>query len=284
MIVDCHCHIFTDRILENVTDRLAMIAELKLNARDAAGRLDPKSLDESAEANDVDLCVLLPTASPSKVRAENDRFIQFSRKFPRLRTLATLHPVMRGLSDEIVRMFDLGINGFKFSSFSQRFDLSSRDVEMMVTQVECLGRDRGIQPVLVFDTFARADIHFGARSEHITTALHLAGLAHRHQGIHVVGAHMGGLVADFDQLRRALLPAPNLSLDTSNAAHTLEEGQFVELLRIHGSSHILFGTDWPWFGHATERPKIAALLVTAGYTQSEQAAVFGGNAQRLLGL
>ena len=45
------------------------------------------------------------------------------RNLPDCRSFATLHPMMKGLSDEIRRVFDLGIIGFKLSSFSQRFDL-----------------------------------------------------------------------------------------------------------------------------------------------------------------
>ncbi|MBI5569388.1 MAG: amidohydrolase family protein [Desulfomonile tiedjei] len=284
MFVDAHCHIFTDRIVENVKAKPAMIEELKLNTRGAVQRLDPRALEESAEANAVDVCVLLPTASPERIRSENDRFVGFSREFPRLRTFATLHPEMQDLSGEIQRIFDLGINGFKFSSFSQRFDLSSPEVEAMLTELERLGRDRAIPPVLVFDTFIRADIHFGAQPDYLTTPSKLAELARRHEGLNVVGAHMGGLLADFDELRRVLLPAPNLYLDTANAAHTLEHGQFVELLRTHGASRILFGTDWPWFTHTGERALIGSLLTQAGYDSSEQAAVFGENAEGLLGL
>ncbi len=284
MLVDSHCHIFTNRIVRNVKGNPAMIEELKLNTHDALPRLEPKALEESAEAHNVAACVLLPTAAPEKVRSENDRFIQFTLEFPRLRTLATLHPTMRDLSDEIIRMFDLGINGFKFSSFSQRFDLLAPEVEVMLTEVERLGRDREPKPILVFDTFARADIYFRAQPDHLTTPSKLVKLGRRHQGINFVCAHMGGLLADFDELRRVLLPAPNIFLDTANAAHTLSENQFIELLRVHGSSHILFGTDWPWFVHGAERSKIGSLLVKAGYDQSEQAAVFGGNAERLFGL
>lgn len=264
-------------------DRPLMVEELKLNVADSLPRLDPKSLKESAETNGVDLCVLLPTALPDKVRAENDRFIRLSAELTRLRTLATLHPMMRGISDEILRVFGLGINGFKFSSFSQRFDLSSREVNAMIEAVEQSGRQRGTQPVLVFDTFVRADTYFGAHPDHLTTPSKLAELIHRHPGINFVAAHMGGLLADFDELRQELPPAPNLYLDTSNAAHTLKKDQFIDLLRIHGSSHILFGTDWPWFSHATEIPKMRALLEQAGYDQLDQAEVFGENARRLFG-
>ena len=92
---------------------------------------------------------------------------------------------------------------------------------------------------------------------------------------------MGGLAADVDELLHELTPAANLYLDTSNAAHTLTNGEFIQLLKIHGPSHILFGTDWPWFLHAAEIPKIRSLLEKAGYDKFEQEAVFGDNARRL---
>lgn len=283
MIVDCHCHIFTTRIVGNMQARPALVEQLHLTVWDALKRLAPNALQESADKNHVDMCVLLPSTGPERIRAENDRFIGFTRAFQRLRTLATLHPMMRDPSDEVQRMFDLGIKGFKFSSFSQRFDLSSPEMEIMLSTIERMGRYRGIEPTLVFDTFARADLHFGADPDHLTKPSKLAELAHRHSGINFIGAHMGGLLADFDELRRALHPAPNLYLDTSNDAHTLSEEQFIELLKIHGSSQILFGTDWPWFVHTAELSKIGSLLVKAGYDQLQQAAVFGQNARRLFG-
>jgi hypothetical protein len=270
--------------VENVNAKPTMVRELKLNTHDALPRLDPEALDESAEANGVSLCVLLPTAGPEKIPSENDRFIDFSVKSHRIRTLATLHPAMRDLSGEVMRMFDFGINGFKFSSFSQHFDLTSQEAEQMLTRIGRLGAGRNTRPVLVFDTFVRADVYFAAHRDHLTTPSRLAQLARRHPGINIVGAHMGGLLADFDALRRHLLPAENLYLDTANAAHTLEEGQFVELLRVHGASHILFGTDWPWFVHEAELGKVGSLLAKAGYSESEQDRVLGGNAMQLFGL
>ncbi len=283
MIVDCHCHIFTTRIVENMQARPALVEQLHLNVWDALKRLALNALQESADKNDVDVCVLLPSTGPDRIRAENDRFIEFTRELPRLRTLATLHPMMRDPSDEIQRMFDFGIKGFKFSSFSQRFELSSPEMEILLFTIERMGRYRGIEPTLVFDTFASADLHFGANPDHLTKPSKLAELAHRHSGINFIGAHMGGLLADFDELRRALHPALNLYLDTSNAAHTFSEEQFIELLKIHGSSQIVFGTDWPWFVHTAELSKIGSLLVKAGYDRFQQAAVLGENARRLLG-
>ena len=283
MLIDSHCHIFTTRIVDNMQSRPALVEQLHLNVWDSLKRLEPAALQESAEENGFDVCLLLPSTGPDRIRAENDRFIGFTKELPRLRTLATLHPMMRDLTHEISRMFDLGIIGFKFSSFSQRFDLSSREVEVMLTDLARLAGNRNIRPVVIFDTFARADIFLDANPNHLTTPFKLSQLVNRHLGINFIGAHMGGLLADFDEIRRDLPPAPNLYLDTSNAAHTLKGEQFVELLRIHGSSHILFGTDWPWFVHNTELDKIRNLLAEASYDQLEQEAVFGRNARRVFG-
>jgi uncharacterized protein len=283
MLIDSHCHIFTTRIVGNMQARPALVEQLHLNVRDASTRLEPVALQESAEENGFEVCLLLPSTGPDRIRAENDRFIAFTRASSRLRTLATLHPMMRGLPDEISLMFDLGIVGFKFSSFSQRFDLSSQEVEVMLIKVGRLAGNRNIRPVVIFDTFARADTYLDASPNHLTTPFKLSQLVKRHQDLNFVGAHMGGLLADFDEIRKDLPPAPNLYLDTSNAAHTLEEEQFVELLGIHGSSQVLFGTDWPWFVHGREVSKIRNLLVKAGFDREAQEAIFGGNASRVFG-
>jgi predicted TIM-barrel fold metal-dependent hydrolase len=281
MIVDSHCHIFTRQIIQNVSSNSALVQSIKLDVERAEQRREPEALEQSAAASGVEICLLLPTAAPNKVRAENDRHLGFASEFPRLRTLATLHPVMKDLSGEIRRVFDLGAVGFKLSSFSQRFDLMSREVEDMLCALEKSGSDCGIRPVVVLDTFTRADIHFGAGRDHLTTPAKLAEIARRHSEIDFVGAHMGGLAADPDELLHELTPTANLYLDTSNAAHTLTNGEFIQLLKMHGPYHILFGTDWPWFHHAAEIPKIRSLLEEAGYNESEQEAVFGENARKL---
>ncbi len=282
MIIDAHCHIFTKQIVTNVSSRPGLADLLKLDVAYAGHCLDPKVLEHSAARNNIETCVLLPTAAPNKVRAENDRHFKIASKSPKLRSLATLHPVMNGLSDEIGRVFDLGVTGFKFSSFSQRFNLISLEVEVMLSNLEKSARD-GIRPAVVFDTFTKADIYFGAAHEHVTIPSKLAETARRHPEINFVGSHMGGLAADFQELVHHLIPMSNFYLDTSNAAHTLTRRQFVELLKIHGANHILFGTDWPWFEHSREIPVIRSLLEEAGYGQSEQQAVFGENARKLFG-
>jgi uncharacterized protein len=280
MIVDCHCHLFTKQVIRNVTSREALVGELQLGA-DVLDRSDPRTLEESAAGNGVECCLLLPTAAPERVRAENDRYLAAASSFPRLKALATLHPRMEDLAGEAGRVLDLGVPGFKFSSFSQRFDIRSEDVDRMLERVREVAASKGKSFTIVLDTFNRADVHFGAEGAHITTPARLASLVRRHPAIRFLAAHMGGLAADFTALRDGLPPAPNLFLDTSNAGHTLGAGEFVELLQRHGADHILFGTDWPWFDHASEIPLIDALLDRAGFDRGQKESVFRSNAEDL---
>jgi uncharacterized protein len=280
MIIDCHCHIFTKQVIQNVTSRMALVEELDLGV-DVEHRSEARVLDESARENHVAYCILLPTASPDKVRSENERYLSIADSFPRLRTLATLHPQMNLLADEAERMFDRGITGFKFSSFSQRFDLASVDVEKMLIMIQDTATRKRKAYTIVLDTFNRADIHFGAQGEHLTTPAKLNAVVRRHPDIRFLAAHMGGLAADFHHIRFDLKPASNLYVDTSNAAHTLSADQFVDLLQRHGADHILFGTDWPWFDHASEIPLIDSLLDQAGFGPDKKEAVFRKNAEIL---
>ncbi len=261
-----------------------LVRELKLNVDQAFDRLEPRVLQEHAEMHDIKLCLLLPTAMPDKVTRENRRFMAFAREYSRLRTLGTLHPLMSSAGDEIRSVLDSGISGFKFSSFSQKFDICSPEFTALLDELERIGGVWKTTPVVVLDTFNKGVEYFGSSSEHITSPKKLSFLVKTHPGLCFLAAHMGGLLHDFSEIRNDLFPAPNLFLDTSNAAHTLTEEQFIELLNSFGADHVLFGTDWPWFDAGSERVRIGALMQKAGYTADEQFAVLGENAIKLFGL
>jgi len=76
----------------------------------------------------------------------------------------------------------------------------------------------------------------------------------------------------------------NLFLDTSNAAHVLEEKEFIYLLKVHGPEHIIFGTDWPWLTHSPEIDLQNSMFEKAGYSKKDMGLVFSKNMARLLEL
>jgi len=280
MIIDCHCHIFTKQVIRNVVSKSELMTELHLDP-EAAGKGSVEDLIKSARQNNVGCCILFPTSPPENVASENDRYISMASSQPGLKTLATLHPEMADIAGEARRVFELGITGFKFCSFSQRFDILSEKAGTMLLAIRDVANRMGKSFTIVLDTFTRADFHFGARPEHLTRPGRLNVLVRRHPDIRFMAAHMGGLVAGFDELRKELLPAANLYLDTSNAAHTLNPDQFTELLNLHGADHILFGTDWPFFDHASEIPFIDSLLDKAGFSVGQKELVFRKNAEMI---
>lgn len=278
MIIDCHCHIFSKQVIRNVVSRSELMSELHLDPG-AERKCTVEDLAVSARQNGVGFCILFPTAPPENVAAENDRYFSLASSAPEIKTLATLHPEMDDPAREAERVFARGITGFKFCSFSQRFDILSEKTERMLDAIKTSAKAKDRSFTIVFDTFTRADYHFGAREEHLTRPAKLSTLVRRHPEIRFMAAHMGGLVADFSELRDKLSPAPNLYLDTSNAAHTLAPHEFVELLHRHGPEHVLFGTDWPFFDHASEIPLIDSLLDKAGFSKREKELVLRINAE-----
>lgn len=280
MIIDSHCHMFTLQVIKNVTSRAALMSELCLSPA-AESRCDALKLEQSAEQNRIEFCILFPTAPPEGVIKENDRHLSVVSHFKRIKTLATLHPRLENIEEEAGRMLDAGVRGFKFCSFSQRFDIDSDETEKMFAAIKRAGIQRNIGVTIAFDTFNRANVHFGAKTQHLTTPEKLNRVVERHRDINFLAAHMGGLAADFNEIRNCLEPAPNLFLDTSNAAHVLEPGEFIQLLQLHGSSHILFGTDWPFFDHAVEIKLIDSLLERAGFDRAQKESVFRKNAENL---
>jgi len=281
-IIDAHCHLFSPRVIDNVERHREPLGALHLDFGQVRQRLTPDSLLASAGAAGVGACVVLHTADRDRVAETNQRAIELHVDGSTLHALGTGHPLLPGLDDEFRRLASTGTRGLKFSSFSQAIDFCSHESFRMLDLAEGVWRERGRTPTVVLDTFVRADRVFGTDPRFLTRPGTLSRLAARFRGINFIGAHMGGLAADFDDLTRRLKPRENLFIDTSNAAHTLSAEQFVTLLRNHGPTQVLFGTDWPWFGHAEEIPKILGLLMRAGYDQAGFRSVFRDNADRLL--
>jgi uncharacterized protein len=277
-IVDSHGHLFTPAMMAHMAAMPAMLCELRLDVDAARQRLSPADLRNSAVVNGVSDCVLLPSGTASKVARIFD--IHVAAAGGTVHTLGTLHPDMSGLRVELARQLAAGARGFKLSSFSQGFDPVGEGAMAMLGTLE----RRVPRPVVVVDTYTRAHVHFGADPACVTTPARLATLVERFDGITFVGAHMGGLAAPFEELSAQLPPHPNLWLDTSNALHVLNAEQFECLLMAHGPDRVMFGTDWPWFGHAEEIPFVMRRLGGCGLSGDEIGRVMGGNAVELYDL
>jgi predicted TIM-barrel fold metal-dependent hydrolase len=283
-IFDSHAHLYSPAVIASVQNREGLADSLCLKMDEAATRTDKRALMQECEAAGIHACLLLPTAPVHKVAEVNDRFMAAVRGEDRLLTAGTLHPYAPDQDKELERLSRCGIRALKLCSFSQGFDLEAPETLRLFRLIRAHNISGKPGFYVILDTFYEADVYFGAPIDCITTPRKLGHLASAFQEICFVGAHMGGLAAPFSEVLEHLTPRDNLFLDTSNAAHVLSKDAFLRLLHRHGPGHVLFGTDWPWFGHKQEIACIGELLHSGGLSIQEQAAIFSGNACNLLGL
>lgn len=284
MIIDCHAHIYSQAIIDNVLSIEGLTGLLQLDKRAVANRNDKTTLKRDAAEAGVQACLLLPVAPKNGVSETNDQFLDMIEGEADLFTAGAIHPSTPKLDEELEKLGAHGVRALKLSSFTQKFDLDSEENRRLFNKIKTLNIQKNRHFFVILDTFYQANLFFNATKEWVTTPEKLGRLVAQFPEIDFVAAHMGGLAAPFHEIERYLAPGSNLYLDTSNAAHILSRKEFIRLMNIHGPDRILFGTDWPWFGHKDEVAFIQGLLKEAGYTRQEQSKIFSGNIARLLNL
>lgn len=284
MIIDSHAHIFSSKIVAGVSARSAMVERLNLHPSFADGRTNTASLRDDCLSSGIETCLILPTADAASVNKVNTAFIKLAEESGFLFTAGTLHPFYGENLNELSRLKEQRVRAIKLCSFSQGFVLSAPETLDLFKMIESANIQNHDKTFVVLDTFYLAHEYFGTPQQHTTTPRLLGNIVRNYPGIDFVAAHMGGLAAPPEEIFKYLTPSKNLYLDTSNAAHTLSEKDFLRLLEIHGPEHIIFGTDWPWFNHKEETEKIGRLLDLAGYSKEEKEKVFYGNIAGLLGI
>ncbi len=284
MLIDSHAHIFSKAVIENVAAKTEMAAMLGLETDSAGERTGTDILLKDMQNAGINYALILPTANAANVNKVNTRFIETASQFAPVYTAGTLHPDYEGNTDELKRFRNNNIKGIKLCSFSQGFSLIDKKTLALFDIISNENKYSENKFFIVLDTFYNADKYFGTDPHYNTKPDLLADLAKNYPGITFIGAHMGGLNAPFNEIIKFLPGIDNICIDTSNAAHTLDNDEFVKLLKAFGPERVMFGTDWPWFGYEFEIDLINKLLNNAGFSEKDKAFVFCGNAARLLGI
>jgi predicted TIM-barrel fold metal-dependent hydrolase len=284
MIIDAHAHIFAPQVIANVSGRPALIEALHLDVAGAQQRTSTVALEQESRPAGVDACLLLPVATVDKIRETNLAFQEIAAHQDSFFTAGTLHPQFSANAEELLRMSAAGIRAIKLCSFSQGFAVPAAETQDLFRLIEDTNRLHNAHFFVILDTLYQAHRFFGTAPEFDTTPAMLGQIVMAYPGVDFVLAHMGGLAAPAQEILQHLPPAGNLYLDTSGAAYTLSAEDFIELLKIHGPDHIIFGTDWPWFGHRRELDLLDVLLDRAGFRPADKQKVYCRNAAGLLGM
>lgn len=258
MVIDGHFHVWPDAIAKRALGNPS--AELKRfgdgTVGGAAAVLDAAGIDRA-----VCLCianVAKHVESVNRFAGELDpeRFIGFGTIHPDL-------PVERNLAS----LRENGLHGVKVHPLFQGFALDDPGLW------EILEALQGEFPIIVHVG------HGGEGSERCTPAM-LHDLAARFPRLDVIACHFGGYKL-LDEAEEQVIGLP-VYVDTSwpPGLGSIDPDRVRKLIDRHGPERVIFASDWPMAEPAADLAAVRAL----GLPAEDEAAVLGGNLERLLGL
>lgn len=260
-IIDMHAHVFPDAIAPAALDALegegGVVAYYDGTVGGLVSAMDRAGIDRSLVA---------PVATkPSQVRSINEWVATLGTD--RIIPFGAMHPELDDPGAEMDQLVSRGIRGFKLHSHDQ--DFCPDEPRMARIYEAAIERDL----VILFHAggFPRAR-GFESRPGHF------ARMLDAYPRLTCILAHMGSYLY-WDEVREHLL-GRDVYFDTAYVPGNLPDDKLLALIRDHGVEKVLFGSDGPWTDAAAEIAHLRGL----GLTSAEQHAVFGGNAQRLLGL
>ncbi|MBO8125801.1 MAG: amidohydrolase family protein [Firmicutes bacterium] len=259
VLIDFHAHIFPEKVAAKAVNNISTRYQQEAHHQG----LYQEYLDLLAR-DGFDYGVVSTAATkPEQVRPANNWAIKLNQH-PSLRALGTIHLDYPDWKDEIQRVYQAGIRGFKLHPDFQRFYPDDpRAMEMYAQLPEGF--------VLL--------IHAGDDSRYTNELFshprRIAKVVEAFPKLQIVVAHMGGYRL-WDQAREWLV-GKDVYLDTSSAAGFLDPAEFVAMVREHGHQRIIFGSDFPFRGPGEEKQ----ILEKIGLNQTEVSAIMGENALRL---
>ena len=277
MIIDFHTHTFPDRIAAAAIAKLEQAAHAVSHSDGTRG-----GLLQSMHSAGIDRAVVLPVATnPLKCASMNDTSHALDGR-DGLTYFAAIHPDAPDWQEELARVKSLGFKGVKIHPVYQGVAINDPRFVRILSRCGELG--------LIVVMHSGADIGFPGVEKcspaMLRDALNQAG------PVTLVAAHMGGW-RNWQEVPEYLLDT-GIYLDTAFSLGSispiddhyapeelpmLNAAQFCELVRIFGADRILFGTDSPWDDMKESVERIRDLPLT----KDEKAAIFSGNALRLLG-
>ncbi len=263
MIVDFHTHAFSHQLAEKAMDKLEATCGIP---RKSDGTIE----DTCAKMKElgVDAAVVLNIAStPSSTPKVNDFAMEIDA-LPGVVAFGSLHPLYDGLEEEICRLREGGLKGIKLHPYYQGFFVEDELAFPMYELLEKSGLyvcfHAGYDPL---DPHMNYITPKGARTVH-----------DRFPGMKMILAHLGSMYM-WDEVEKYIV-GTDIWMDTAFCAHAIDPEQLTRIIRNHGASKILLGSDFPWHNTTEEIEMIRSLALS----QQEKDWILGENAKRMLHL
>ena len=261
-IVDCHCHIYPDKIAAKAVAGIGSFYDLPMRC---SGTFDDALAHYAGTGVDRAIIFSVATSVP-QVHTIN-RFIAdcVNNSNGLFIGLGTLHPDSPTMSEDIDEIVSLGLRGIKLHHDVQRFKLDDYRCLKIYEQAE----ERGL-PML---------LHTGDYRYDYSNTNRLKPILETYDRLTVIGAHFGGW-SRWQDAARELAPYPNFYADCCSSLYAMSPETARDIVRTYGADRVLFGTDYPMWAPSEELERFSRI----GLTEEERELVLWKNANKLFGL
>ncbi|MDR0838523.1 MAG: amidohydrolase family protein [Oscillospiraceae bacterium] len=264
MIIDFHAHAFPDALAPKALESLLAgnngiftpVTDVSIGG-----------LIKYMDACGVDVSVLQPIVTKQSQLIKLNEWAA-SVDGGRIAAFGGIYPHTNDYKRDIDFVVSLGLRGLKFHAEYQNFVLD----EPKMLKIYDYAFSRG----LIILHHAGYDPSYPPPFK--SSPRQFAAVADAMRGGVLIAAHLGGH-AQWDDVERCLV-GREIYLDTSMGFEFFPSETFLRIVKNHGADKILFGTDSPWSAADREIARLNALPLA----ESEKALIFGGNAEKLLGL
>lgn len=262
MIIDFHTHMFPHIIAERTVKKLSECVHKK---PDTDGTYE--GLLKSSREAGIDCSVVLPIATkPSQFRTIND----FASRYleGEIISFGSVHPASPDYKAELKEIQAMGMKGIKLHPDYQDMyfnDIRYKRIVSYASELDLIvSVHAGVDPKCPHDVHCTPEMAKEMLDQVQPSRLVLA---------HFGGNKMWDDVEDF-------LIGRDVYLDTAVVLDTMDEKQFIRMVRNHGADRVLFATDSPWRGQKEFVERMRKIPLT----EEEKAQIFSGTAKNLLGI
>ncbi len=261
-IIDCHCHIYPDKIAAKATESIGKFYDLPMRYGGTAAEM----IRESRNAGITHSVVFSVATKPSQAASIN-RFIseEVNAEKGRLVGLGAVHPDSENQREDIENLVSLGLKGVKLHPDIQAVALD--DPRCLEIYRICREFDLTVL------------IHMGDLRYDYSAPDRLIRVLEEFPGLRVIGAHLGGWSV-WEEAENKLNRFENLMVDCSSTLAFMEPERARDLIRGYGAERVLFGTDYPMWDFKDELKRFDAL----GLRSDEAERILWKNSAEIFGI
>ena len=260
-IIDCHCHIYPDKIVEKAVESIGKFYNLKMHTDGKLSTL----LSESDSAGITHSLIFSVATKPQQTKAINEFIANEVSLMPhRFTGLGTLHPDSTDIKGDIEHLIELGLKGVKLHPDIQGIAIDDRRCMKIYEQLE------GKLPLL---------LHTGDKRYQYSNPENLIPVLKTFENLTVIGAHFGGYSV-WESASEKLFGYDNLYVDCSSSLAFMSPKMAKELIDGFRAEHVLFATDYPMWTIQEEIERFEKINLT----KDERRMIYYQNACKVFGL